>query len=90
MQINEVASVKLLKHVYVVSSLAFMSTNRLKISGAAYYYAVCYIHYIFFFSGCGAQCAARNVFATIPSKLLYPLIAKDLLRRFLGPSRNPF
>ena len=49
MQINEVASVKLLKHVYVVSSLAFMSTNRLKISGAAYYYAVCYIHYIFFF-----------------------------------------
>ena len=49
MQINEVASVKLLKHVYVVSSLAFMSTNRLKISGAAYYYAVCYIHYIYFF-----------------------------------------
>ena len=68
-----------------------MSTNRLKVSGAAYYYAVCYIHiYIYIFSGCGAQCAARNVFATVPSKLLYPFIAKDLLRRFLGPSRNPF
>lgn len=79
-----------MKHVYVVSSLAFMSNNRLKISGAAYYYAVCYIHIYIFFSGCGAQCAARNVFATVPSKLLYPFIAKDLLRPFLGPSRNPF